>query len=75
MQPPQLHRDVQTHRAYDATSNSNRTEGVYLYFLPQAGAAAGAEGLGAWVIGPDEKLTDDNYARSSATTVSAPSYP
>ena len=23
------------------------------------------------MIGPDEKLTDDNYARSSATTVSA----
>ena len=44
---------------------------MYLYFLPQAGAAAGAEGLGAWVIGPDEKLTDDNYARSSATTVRA----
>ena len=36
VQPPQLHRDVQTHRAFDATSNSNRSEGVYLYFLPQA---------------------------------------
>ena len=72
VQPPQLHRDVQTHRAYDATSNSNRTEGVYLYFLPQAGAAASAEGLGAWVVGPHETLNDDNYARSSATAEACP---
>ena len=77
VQPMQLHRDITSHRAYDATSGSNRSEGVYLYFLHASGSSSGsgptADSTGAWVIGPRQELTDDNYARSSATSAPCPS--
>ena len=63
-QPHQhLHSELIAHKMVDESSGTNKSATGYLYFN---------SGLGRWVVGPNQLLNDDNYARSVTTRAACP---
>lgn len=63
-QPAELHFDALAHRAVDGSSNSTgATIDVFLYYLLSHSL---------WAIGPQQRLTEDNYARSVVSAAACP---
>ena len=78
VQPPQLsyvHSAIVSHQSLDSSSGRNASKpSVFLYYSvpPAAGQFKSSQVMGAWVVGPNEQLTDDNYARSEPTKALCP---
>ena len=84
VQPPQLsyvHSAIFSHQSLDSSSGRNASKpSVFLYYsVPPAAGQLGSSGqfkssqaMGSWVVGPNEQLTDDNYARSEPTKALCP---